>query len=132
MKCPKCGADNPDYVVYCGSCSHTIKEFEKPTADPESQPVPKVQTATIPFVKSGFLRFMLKLGGVVGVVAGTIVAIIGVYGISGGTGIVFQINDEVVSPEEGGQAFLIAGVVVLAVALVLGYIGFKKKTLSMA
>ena len=30
MECPKCGAGNPDYAVYCGSCSALIKEPEKP------------------------------------------------------------------------------------------------------
>ena len=132
MKCPKCSAENPDYAVYCGSCSHTIKEFEKPPADPEAQPGPKTRTTTVPLVENGLLRFLLKAGGVVGVAIGAIVSVIGLYGLSGETGIAFQINGEVVSPEEGGQMFLIAGVVVLAVALVLGYLGFKKKTLSMS
>lgn len=26
MECPKCGAENPDYAVYCGSCSALIKK----------------------------------------------------------------------------------------------------------
>ena len=30
MKCPKCGAGNPDYAVYCGSCSALIKEAKRP------------------------------------------------------------------------------------------------------
>ena len=30
MECPKCGAGNPDYAVYCGSCSALIKEPKKP------------------------------------------------------------------------------------------------------
>ena len=30
MECPKCGARNPDYAVYCGTCSTLIKEPKKP------------------------------------------------------------------------------------------------------
>lgn len=30
MECPKCGAGNPDYAVYCGTCSALIKEPKKP------------------------------------------------------------------------------------------------------
>ena len=26
MDCPKCGAENPDYAVYCGTCSALIKK----------------------------------------------------------------------------------------------------------
>ena len=26
MDCPKCGAKNPDYAVYCGTCSALIKK----------------------------------------------------------------------------------------------------------
>ena len=26
MECPKCGAENPDYAVYCGSCAALIKK----------------------------------------------------------------------------------------------------------
>lgn len=32
MKCPKCGADNPDYAIYCGSCTEELpKETAMPT-----------------------------------------------------------------------------------------------------
>ncbi len=29
MKCPNCGAEEPDYVVYCGKCGGSMKEPEQ-------------------------------------------------------------------------------------------------------
>ncbi len=33
VKCPRCGAENPDYVMYCGTCAGTIKEQRQLTED---------------------------------------------------------------------------------------------------
>lgn len=30
MECPKCGAKNPDYAIYCGNCSALIREPKRP------------------------------------------------------------------------------------------------------
>jgi protein-S-isoprenylcysteine O-methyltransferase Ste14 len=49
-----------------------------------------------------------------------------VYGLAGGTGITFTINDRMVTAQEGGQIFSIIGVVLLFVGIALTYIGFRK------
>jgi|GEM_PF-2322231 predicted nucleic acid-binding Zn ribbon protein len=33
MKCPKCGAENPEYAHYCGSCSEKLVKDEYPRAN---------------------------------------------------------------------------------------------------
>lgn len=47
-ECPRCGAENPDFAVYCGSCSEGIRELPAPSeqgreeitlADSENGPV---------------------------------------------------------------------------------------------
>ncbi len=38
MRCPKCGADNPDYAIYCGSCSEELPEVSAIPAGPRTCP----------------------------------------------------------------------------------------------
>ena len=35
MKCPNCGSEEPDYVMYCGKCGGPMKESEQSTDSPE-------------------------------------------------------------------------------------------------
>ena len=32
MKCPKCGAENPEHVTYCGHCGESVREWPKEVA----------------------------------------------------------------------------------------------------
>jgi len=59
-------------------------------------------------------------------IGGVIFIAVGVYGLAGGTGITFTINDRMVTAQEGGQIFSIIGVVLLFVGIALTYIGFRK------
>jgi ABC-type cobalamin transport system permease subunit len=83
-----------------------------------------------PLIQNGFLRVFVKIGGVLGALFGVIFAIVGLYGIAGGTGVEFSINDRVVDGQEGGPIFLITGIVILLVGVALIYLGFKKKVVQ--
>ena len=74
----------------------------------------------------GFVKTLVKLIGIVLVIVGIIMFAVGVYGLAGGAGVTFTINDRVVSPQEGGQIFAIAGIVALLIGVVLSYVGFKR------
>jgi len=130
MKCSKCGAENPDYAVYCGKCAGALKESEPSTGSLETAHELGSLTQMRPLIQSGFLRIMVKIGGVLGALFGVVFTIVGLYGIAGGTGVVFTINDRLVSAQEGGQIFLIIGVVILLVGITLIYLGFKKRVVK--
>jgi hypothetical protein len=36
-RCPKCGAENPDEVLYCWACSALLKRFSAPGEAPQGQ-----------------------------------------------------------------------------------------------
>jgi len=74
----------------------------------------------------GFLKTLLELVGILMIIGGIIFIAVGVYGLAGGTGITFTINDRMVTAQEGGQIFSIIGVVLLFVGIALTYIGFRK------
>ncbi|MDH3365932.1 MAG: zinc-ribbon domain-containing protein [Thermoplasmata archaeon] len=40
MVCLHCGAENPDYVLYCGSCGRPIRGSDEPTSAPGTEGVP--------------------------------------------------------------------------------------------
>jgi ribosomal protein S27E len=130
MKCPKCGADNPDYVVYCGNCAGTIKEPEPSTDGSEASSEQGRLSQTSPLIQSGFLRILAKLCGITCALVGVIFTIVGLYGMSGGSGVIFTINDRLVDAQEGGQVFLIIGIATLLVGITLLYFGFKKKVVQ--
>ena len=74
----------------------------------------------------GLLKILVKLAGIGGMLFGIVFLAVGVYGLAGGTGITFTINDRMVTAQEGGQIFSIIGVVLLFVGIALTYIGFRK------
>lgn len=74
----------------------------------------------------GFLRILVKIVGILAIILGAAFISMGVYGLAGGTGLTFTINEREVSAQEGGQIFLIVGIVVFFVGIALTYIGFKK------
>jgi hypothetical protein len=74
----------------------------------------------------GLLRTLMKLTGIVAIPIGIVFFAVGVYGLAGGTGVTFTINDRLVTAQEGGQIFSIVGIVVLLLGIGLTYIAFKK------
>jgi hypothetical protein len=52
MVCPHCGAENPDYVFYCGSCGESVREPAGPAGEPggevESVPAEAAYVADAP------------------------------------------------------------------------------------
>ena len=74
----------------------------------------------------GLLKTLLELVGILMIIGGVIFIAVGVYGLAGGTGITFTINDRMVTAQEGGQIFSVVGVVLLLVGIALTYIGFRK------
>jgi len=67
----------------------------------------------------------MKLVGIVAILVGIVFTLAGAYGLAGGTGITFTINERVVSAQEGGLVFSIVGVIVLLGGIAMSYIGFK-------
>lgn len=74
----------------------------------------------------GLLKTLVKLVGIGGIIFGIVFTAVGVYGLAGGTGITFTINERLVTAQEGGQIFSIVGIILLFVGIVFTYIGFKK------
>ena len=80
----------------------------------------------------GFLKVLVKVVGDLCIVFGLILIGFGVYGLAGGTGITFIISEKVVTPQEGGQATLIVGIILLLVWAVIAcirrYLMSKRKS----
>jgi len=74
----------------------------------------------------GLLRILVKLAGIGLVLFGIVFLAVGVYGLTGGTGITFTINERLVTAQEGGQIFSVIGIIMLLVGIALTYFGFKK------
>jgi hypothetical protein len=51
----------------------------------------------------GLLKTLVKLAAVGLIVVGVIILAVGLYGLAGGSGVTFTINDRLVSAQEGGQ-----------------------------
>ena len=73
---------------------------------------------------------LVKIGvcglGVACLIIGIALIGLGIYGLAGGTGITFTINERVVSAQEGGQIFSIIGVITFLIGILFTYLGFKK------
>lgn len=130
MKCPKCGTETSEDRMYCGYCGGTVREPVPSAGSSETAHELGRLTQMRPLIQNGFLRVFVKIGGVLGALFGVIFAIVGLYGIAGGTGVEFSINDRVVDGQEGGPIFLITGIVILLVGVALIYLGFKKKVVQ--
>jgi hypothetical protein len=74
----------------------------------------------------GLLRILVKLAGILLVLFGIVFLAVGVYGVAGGTGITFTINERLVTAQEGGQTFSVIGIIMLLVGIALNYFGFRK------
>jgi hypothetical protein len=74
----------------------------------------------------GIMKTLAKVIGIIILLVGIGLLAIGIYGLAGGTGVTFTINDRVVSAEEGGQIFAIVGIVALLIGAALSYVGFRK------
>ena len=72
------------------------------------------------------MKTLAEVIGIILLIVGIIAFAFGVYGLAGGTGVTFTINDRVVSAQEGGQIFAIIGIVALLIGAVLSYVGFKR------
>jgi hypothetical protein len=68
----------------------------------------------------------VEIGGIIGTIIGIAFLGVGVYGLTGGTGVSFEINGSMVSAQEGGQVFTVAGAIVLLIGLGLTYFGFRR------
>lgn len=69
----------------------------------------------------GFLKKLMKFGGIVAVLLGIVFTLAGAYGLAGGTGTAFTINERVVTAQEQS----IVGVIVLLGGIALTYFGLK-------
>lgn len=74
----------------------------------------------------GFVKTLVEVVGIILVIVGIIFLAMGIYGLAGGTAVTFTINDSLVSAQEGGQIFAIAGIIALLIGAVLSYVGFKR------
>lgn len=74
----------------------------------------------------GLMKTLAEVIGIILVIVGFILFAVGIYGLAGGTGVTFTVNDRLVSAQEGGQIFAIAGIVALLIGVVLSYVGFKR------
>ena len=50
MKCPNCGAEEPDYAVYCGKCAESMKESGQSTGSPEKSEKNESLTQMAPLI----------------------------------------------------------------------------------
>lgn len=71
----------------------------------------------------------MKLG-IAAIPFGIIFIAAGAYGLAGGTGITFTINQRVVSVQKGSQIFSIVGIILLLGGIATVYIGFKLSRLT--
>jgi hypothetical protein len=74
----------------------------------------------------GILKILLEIGGIIGMIVGIAFLGFGLYGLAGGTGVTFEINGDLVTAQEGGQVFAVAGAIILLICLGLTYFSFKR------
>ena len=72
----------------------------------------------------------MKLGGIVAILFGIVFTLAGAYGLAGGTGITFTINQRVIGAQEGGLIFSIVGIIVLLGGIAIAYFGLKFSRLT--
>jgi len=82
---------------------------------------------TVPLVKNRSLR----IGGIFSAIFGAVFALVGAYGLAGGSNVQFTINDRLVNLGEGGRYFLIIGLVLLFLGIVIRY-GNRKENPAQA
>jgi hypothetical protein len=75
------------------------------------------------------LRTLMRLG-IVAIPLGVVLTALGMYGLVGGTGITFVINERVISAQEGGPIFSIVGIMLLIGGIATIYVGFKISLLT--
>jgi hypothetical protein len=73
----------------------------------------------------GILKTIAKIAGILATIFGITFLVVGLYGLSGGTGATFEINGSLVTPQEGGQIFTIIGTIVLLIGIILTFFAFK-------
>jgi len=131
MECPNCGAENPDYAVYCGKCAGSIKEPEKSTGSPENSLESVSITQMEPLIQNDLVRTITIIGGIITMIFGALSAILGAYGMRGGN-VQFTVNDKLLSTEEGGELFLTIGLVVVVVGYGVIYAARYKRKAAQA
>ena len=72
------------------------------------------------------MKTLAKAFGIIILLVGIGLLVLGIYGLAGGTGVTFTLNDRVVSAEEGGQMLAIVGTVALLIGAAPSYVGFKR------
>lgn len=74
----------------------------------------------------GLLKILVKIVGLLLIVVGIVALVVGLYGLSGGAGVNFYINNELVTPQEFGQIITPVGLVILLIGIGLSYYGFRR------
>jgi hypothetical protein len=74
----------------------------------------------------GLMKTLAEVIGIIMLIVGFVLFAVGIYGLAGGTGVTFTINDSLVSAQEGGRIFAIVGAMALLVGAALTYVGFKR------
>ena len=74
----------------------------------------------------GLLKILVKVVGILLIVIGIVAFALGLYGLSGGAGVNFYINEKLVTPQEFGNIITPVGLVILLIGIGLSYYGFKK------
>jgi len=65
--------------------------------------------------------------GITCLIIGIALIALGIYSLAGGTGIIFTINERVVTAQEGGQIFSIIGVITFLIGTLFTTLGFTKR-----
>ena len=70
-------------------------------------------------IKMTLLKTFMNLIGTGCIVFGAMLTSFGLYGLAGGTGIQYYIDDKQVTPQEGGQLPFIVGLILLGAGLII-------------
>ena len=127
MKCPNCGAENPDHAVFCGKCAGTMKESEQSTGSLENSLESERLTQMVPLIQNRFLRICVMISGILLAISGVGFAIFGAYAIAKGSSLQYTINDRIVNAGEFAEVTLAIGLVFLFVGFLLRIAYHKTK-----